>query len=226
LSDGTSIRNHRITKSYFRTCLSRRTRSQAPLCLCTQLLTFIQDEGTFERLRYSLGGNRPSQTTHLTLSSVRFHGLELEPQSRKGGISLAAPPRPKSGNQSLPPMLRILPRNSILSYSKAPRGLFVYPQVVRVFTDTTISPSLPPRQFSFRYAIRAGRNLPDKEFRSQNPRFSSKCGLYLYPNFSLLLPVHLFRNFNNLLESFLGKVFIFLHHSHHLCKSVKFNIFF
>ena len=26
-------------------------------------------EGTFERLRYSLGGDRPSQTTRLTLSS-------------------------------------------------------------------------------------------------------------------------------------------------------------
>ena len=25
-------------------------------------------EGTFERLRYSLGGDRPSQTAHLTLS--------------------------------------------------------------------------------------------------------------------------------------------------------------
>ena len=27
-----------------------------------------QPEGTFERLRYSLGGNRPSQTARLTLS--------------------------------------------------------------------------------------------------------------------------------------------------------------
>ena len=28
-----------------------------------------------------------------------------------------------------------------------------------------VSPSSPPRQRSDRYAIRAGRNLPDKEFR-------------------------------------------------------------
>src|SRR6266581_2551198 len=35
-----------------------------------------------------------------------------------------------------------------------------------VFTGTTNSPSLSPRQSLYRYAIRAGRNLPDKEFRS------------------------------------------------------------
>jgi hypothetical protein len=38
-------------------------------------------------------------------------------------------------------------------------------QVVRIFTDNPISPSLSPRQPPDRYAFRAGRNLPDKEFR-------------------------------------------------------------
>ena len=38
-------------------------------------------------------------------------------------------------------------------------------QVVRIFTDKSISPSLSPRQCPNRYAFRAGRNLPDKEFR-------------------------------------------------------------
>ena len=37
--------------------------------------------------------------------------------------------------------------------------------VVRIFTDNSISPSLSPRQRPDRYAFRAGRNLPDKEFR-------------------------------------------------------------
>src|SRR5436309_15834733 len=32
----------------------------------------IHPEGTFERLRYSLGGDRPSQTTHLALSAHRI----------------------------------------------------------------------------------------------------------------------------------------------------------
>ena len=38
-------------------------------------------------------------------------------------------------------------------------------QVIGIFTDIAISPSLLLRQYSDRYAIRAGRNLPDKEFR-------------------------------------------------------------
>ena len=50
-------------------------------------------------------------------------------------------------------------------YSKAPRGLSVLLRVMRIFTHTTISPSLSLRQRPSRYTIRAGRNLPDKEFR-------------------------------------------------------------
>ncbi len=38
-------------------------------------------------------------------------------------------------------------------------------QVVRIFTDKSISPSPSPRQYPNHYAFRAGRNLPDKEFR-------------------------------------------------------------
>ncbi|ETJ30340.1 Cell wall-associated hydrolase, partial [human gut metagenome] len=60
LSDDPPTRDRRITSSYFRTCLTRRSRSQAPLCTYTQHLVADQAEGTFERLRYILGGNRPS----------------------------------------------------------------------------------------------------------------------------------------------------------------------
>ena len=56
-------------------------------------------------------------------------------------------------------------RNSKLGYSKAPRGLSVLMQVIRVFTDIPISPSPSSRQRFYHYAFRAGRNLPDKEFR-------------------------------------------------------------
>src|SRR5258708_7207720 len=49
--------------------------------------------------------------------------------------------------------------------SKAPRGLFVLSWVTRIFTGTSISPSPLLRQCSSRYSFRAGRNLPDKEFR-------------------------------------------------------------
>ncbi len=53
----------------------------------------------------------------------------------------------------------------MLSYSEGARGLSVPLRVIGIFTDTTISPSSRLRQCSDRYTIRAGRNLPDKEFR-------------------------------------------------------------
>ena len=51
------------------------------------------------------------------------------------------------------------------SCSKGSRGLFVPLRVTGIFTDTSISPSSWLRQCPDRYTIRAGRNLPDKEFR-------------------------------------------------------------
>ena len=48
-------------------------------------------EGTFERLRYSVGGDRPSQTAHQTLSLYQIHGTRLEIQLIKGGIPKVAP---------------------------------------------------------------------------------------------------------------------------------------
>ena len=51
------------------------------------------------------------------------------------------------------------------SCSKGSRGLSVLPQVHCIFTAISTSLSLGWRQCRHRYAIRAGRNLPDKEFR-------------------------------------------------------------
>ncbi len=53
----------------------------------------------------------------------------------------------------------------MLSYSKGSRGLSVPLRVHGIFTVTTISPSSWLRQCPDRCTIRAGRNLPDKEFR-------------------------------------------------------------
>src|SRR5215217_8224121 len=66
---------------------------------------------------------------------------------------------------SLPPILHNADQISTPSYSKGPRGLSVLPQLMSIFTRTAISPGLWLRQRGSRYAIRAGRNLPDKEFR-------------------------------------------------------------
>src|SRR5437588_313677 len=65
---------------------------------------------------------------------------------------------------------------SVASCSKAPRGLSVLLRVTCIFTGTSVSPSTWPRQRPSRYAIRAGRNLPDKEFRLSLTRTRSSSG--------------------------------------------------
>ena len=60
LSDHASTRHGRITSPGFRPCSTRQSHSQAPLCTYTRHLIANQAEGTFGRLRYPLGGNRPS----------------------------------------------------------------------------------------------------------------------------------------------------------------------
>src|SRR3990172_6176184 len=75
LSDGPSTRDHRITKPWFPICSTCQSRSQASLCLCTRWLVSVQPEETFGRLRYSLGGDRPSQTTRQTVSLPRMTGI-------------------------------------------------------------------------------------------------------------------------------------------------------
>ena len=88
MSDNPSTRDYRITKPYFRICSTDKSRSQAPFYLCARRLIANQAEGTFELLRYSLGGDRPSQTAHLALSAARIHGSGLEFKHNKGGVSL------------------------------------------------------------------------------------------------------------------------------------------
>ena len=51
------------------------------------------------------------------------------------------------------------------SCSKAPRGLFVLLRTDGIFTVNALSPSSSLRQYPYHYSIRAGQNLPDKEFR-------------------------------------------------------------
>ena len=51
------------------------------------------------------------------------------------------------------------------SCSEGSRGLSVLSRVGGIFTPYSISLSARQRQRTSRYAIRAGRNLPDKEFR-------------------------------------------------------------
>ena len=93
------------------------------------------------------------------------YGRRLEAAPGQSGISPLPPPSPRGRVLRLPPILRRPGTASAARWSKAPRGLFVLPQDARIFTGTSISPGPLLRQRPTRYAIRAGRNLPDKEFR-------------------------------------------------------------
>ena len=79
--------------------------NQALFCLYTLRTISDRTERTFERLRYFLGGDRPSQTAHLTVSQDQIQGLWLESQYYKGGIPRMTPRRLAFTLHSLPPIL-------------------------------------------------------------------------------------------------------------------------
>ena len=144
-------------------CLLGMSASQSSALMPLHSLRSVTNrpEGTFGSLRYAFGGDHPSQTTHQAMSSCR----ELEFKQTKGRISTVAPQTLACLIHCLRPILHIGCPNSMLSYSKGSRGLFVPSRVIGIFTDTTISLSSRLRQCPDHYTIRAGRNLPDKEFR-------------------------------------------------------------
>lgn len=94
LIDGPSTRYHRFTKPEFPPCSTCLSRSQATLYLCALQTISNRLEVTFGRLRYILGGDRPSQTTRQALflksilrvrqpecSGWYFTGASTEPKS-------------------------------------------------------------------------------------------------------------------------------------------------
>ena len=154
------MRNHRITIPDFRPRSACVPHCQARFCYCTPLPITVRHERTLGNLRYPFGGDHPSQTTHQTRSC-----LQLDRQQSQGGISRSIPARLATPLHNLPPILHRPHQRSMLSYSKGARGLSVPWRVSGIFTATTISPNSWLRQCPDRYTIRAGRNLPDKEFR-------------------------------------------------------------
>src|SRR4028118_1702025 len=76
-----------------------------------------------------------------------------------------APRRLAPPDRCLPPMLHRKDAGPVPTCSKGSRGLSVGPRVRGIFTTAAISPGPSWRQWSSRYAIHAGRNLPDKELR-------------------------------------------------------------
>ena len=125
LSDGPSTQNHRITMTDFRLCSTCQSRSQAGLCHCTQQPMSDRPELTIARLRYPLGGDRPSQTTHHAGSRTRVHWPRLDNRMQKGGISRTPPRQLALPLQRLPPILHISTLLPLQSCSKGARGLSV-----------------------------------------------------------------------------------------------------
>src|ERR1700734_2322531 len=78
-------------------------------CQCTRGLISDQLEPTIARLRYSLGGDRPSQTTRHAGSRARVQGPRLDIKEQKGGISRAPPCQLAPALHRLPPILHIHP---------------------------------------------------------------------------------------------------------------------
>ena len=72
LSDSNSTFHCLITNAWFPTCSTCESRSQASFYVCTLRTISDRAELTFARLRYILGGDRPSQTTHLPLFPTRI----------------------------------------------------------------------------------------------------------------------------------------------------------
>ena len=111
-------------------------------------------------------GRRPPQSNCLPCTVPDpDNGPRLEPQTNQGGISRLAPSNLATRVQRLPPILHRPVHSPMQSYSKGSWGLSVLPRVSGIFTGITTSPRSTLRQCWHRYTIRAGRNLPDKEFR-------------------------------------------------------------
>ncbi len=165
LSDGRSTPGRRITRAWFPTCSACGPRSRACLCSCTQ-----EDGCRPSRADLCapplLFRRRPPQSNYPpgTVPGP-VHGPGLGCQSDEGGIPRATPRRLAPAVLGLPPILYTSDRQPMPSCSKGSRGLSVLPRVSRIFTTSAISPGPWSRQRPNRCAFRAGRNLPDKEFR-------------------------------------------------------------
>ena len=101
LGPGPSTRGPRITSPDFRPCSARRPHSQAPFCRCTQRLISLQPEGTFGRLRYPLGGDRPSQTARQP-RSPRSSQRWVRTTTRAGWYFTGASPAPRRAGSLAP----------------------------------------------------------------------------------------------------------------------------
>ncbi len=165
LSNGRSTLCRGITKPCFRICSTRRSRSQATFCLCARGAGCRPARGDLWMPPLLFGRRPPQSNWPPGTVPASFSDARLGLRRRRGGISRTAPPGPEAGDHSLPPILRTRRLKPTPRCSEGSWGLSVQARGAGIFTGTAISLSLGRRQRRSRYTIRAGRNLPDKEFR-------------------------------------------------------------
>ena len=162
LSDGRSAPGRRITRTWFPTCSARGPRSQACLRSCTLADGCRPARAYLARASVTLW----EATAPVKLPTWRGPPVRgLGGQGVGGGIPRPAPRKLALPFLSLPPILYATPRHPPPSCSEGSRGLSVLPRVAGIFTGSAVSPGPWSRQRPGRCAFRAGRNLPDKEFR-------------------------------------------------------------
>ena len=165
LSDGATASYRRITKSCFRTCSARRPRSQAPFCLCARWRGCRPRRGHLRAPPLSFGRKPPQSNWPPGVVPRPVSGPGLGDRPCGTGVSLVAPPPLTRGPPSLPATLHAQGRSPAPGCSEGSQGLSVLLRVPGICTGTTTSPRSSSRQCRDRCRIRAGRNLPDKEFR-------------------------------------------------------------
>ena len=102
LSDGLSTQHHLVIRTDFRLSSRCLSHCQAGFCPCTHQLIPNQPEPTFARLRYLLGGDRPSQTAPLTLSLIGSPPISVS-ITLQGGWYPTIGSRRADALRSLPP---------------------------------------------------------------------------------------------------------------------------
>ena len=165
LSDGNSIFYRQITMSCFRTCSTCRSRSQARLYSCALRMIANHPERTLRTPPLPFRRRPPQSNCPPGTVPPPDRGRGLGRRTGGGGIPRPAPRGLAPPLQSLPPILYAPEQRPMPSCSEGSRGLSVLPRVGRIFTTSAISPGPWSRQRPSRCAFRAGRNLPDKEFR-------------------------------------------------------------
>ena len=165
LSDGPPTRGRRITRACFRTCSTRGSRSQARLRSCTLEDGCRPSRADLRAPPLPFGRRPPQSNCPPGTVPPPAHGRGLGRRTGEGGIPRSAPPGLAPRHRSLPPILYTPEQRPMPSCSEGSRGLSVLPRVGRIFTTSAISPGPRSRQRPSRCAFRAGRNLPDKEFR-------------------------------------------------------------